>query len=100
MGGSRKFCGGGGGVMTTYFSHQRISQRVVRTSLKKQLDTLGPIASRRGSVPVFLRKSLATSDFPGGGGGAGPPVPHLWTRPCIREAAILSKKLIHEMIFR
>ena len=30
-----------------------------------------PIASREGSVPVFLRKSLATCDFPGGGGGGG-----------------------------
>ena len=26
---------------------------------------LGPIASRGGSVPVFLRKPIATLDFPG-----------------------------------
>ena len=36
-----------------------ISQRAVRTSPEKQMD-------RRGSVPVFLRKHIATCDFPGG----------------------------------
>ena len=35
------------------------------------MDPLGPIASRGGSVPVFLRKHIATCDFPGGGGGGG-----------------------------
>ena len=31
-----------------FFSHQRVSQRVVRTSLKKQLDQMDPIASQGG----------------------------------------------------
>ena len=39
-----------------------ISQRAVRVSLEKQLDA-------RGSVPVFLRPTLITCDFPEGGGG-------------------------------
>ena len=43
-------------VMKTFFSHQCVSQRAVATSLKKQLDLRGPIASLEGSVPVFLRK--------------------------------------------
>ena len=66
MGGSRKFRqggGGGGGVLTTFFSHQCILQVAVQTSLGKQLDPRGPIASRGGSVPVFLRKPIATCDF-------------------------------------
>ena len=60
----------GEGVMTTYFSHQCIPQRVVRTSLEKQKN--GSNCFSKGSVPVFIRKSLATSDFPGGGGGLDP----------------------------
>ena len=28
-------------------------------------------SSRRGSVPEFLRKPIATCDFPAGGGGGG-----------------------------
>ena len=48
--------------------HKRISQRVIRTSLEKQLDRMSPIASRGGSVPVFLEEQLAACDFPGGGG--------------------------------
>ena len=40
MSGSRIFRRGvgGGGVLTTCFSHQRISRRPLRTSLEKQLD--------------------------------------------------------------
>ena len=45
--GSRKFRQVGGGP-ENYLSHQRISQRVVRTSLEKQLDPRGPIASLEG----------------------------------------------------
>ena len=41
-------------------SLQDISKRAERTFLKKQLDTRGPIASRGGSVPVFLRKPKTT----------------------------------------
>ena len=66
-----------GGILTFYyyyfFSHQHISQRAVQTSLEKQLD-LSPIASGGGSVPVFLRKSIATCDFPGGWGGGPDPL--------------------------
>ena len=40
----------------------------VRTSLLKQLDPPGPIASRGRSVPVFLRKHIITCDFPVGRG--------------------------------
>ena len=50
------------GVLTTMFSHQRVSHRTVRgpsstntgtDPLEKQMDPLGPIAFRGGSVPVF-----------------------------------------------
>ena len=37
------------GVLATFFkSHQRISQRAVRTSIEKRLDFKRPIASRGG----------------------------------------------------
>ena len=42
-----------------FFCHQRISQRVVRSSLEKQL------ASRVGFVPEILRILLATCEIPG-----------------------------------
>ena len=45
------------------FSIQRISQRVVQTSLENQLDPRCPIASRGGFVPVVLKKHLSTCDF-------------------------------------
>ena len=60
-----------------YFSHQRISQRVVRTSLESQLSPRGSIVSRGGSVPVSLWKHRATCKFPVW--GSGPPVPHSWS---------------------
>ena len=46
------------------FSHHRISQRALWTALEMQLDP-----SRGGSVhaPVYVRKHIATCDFPGGG---------------------------------
>ena len=34
---------------------------------EKQLDPMGPLSSRSGSVPEILRKHIATCDFPGGG---------------------------------
>ena len=37
----------------------------LRTSLKKQLHPMGPIASRGRSVPEFLRTPIATCDFLG-----------------------------------
>ena len=67
MDGSRIFRRGGG-VLTKFFCQRCIAQRDVRTSLEKQLDQMGPIVSRGGggSVPVFLKKHIATWDFPGG----------------------------------
>ena len=50
------------------YSHQCISQRAVWTSLEKQLNPMGPIASRGVSVPELLRKPIASCDFPGVGG--------------------------------
>ena len=48
---------GAGGVLTSFvfcvFCLQRISQRVVRTSLEEQLDPLGPIASPGGPYQYF-----------------------------------------------
>ena len=42
-------------------------QRAVQISLEKQLDPLGPIASRGGggggSVPVFIEKPITVCDF-------------------------------------
>ena len=52
------------------FSHQRISQRAVQTSLEKQLDPLdpmGPIASPGVSVSTLSNATIATCHFPGGG---------------------------------
>ena len=77
---SGKFCQGVGGGGPTFFSHQRISQRTAWTSLEKQLDPMGPMASRWGSVPEFLRKPIATYDFPGWGSG---PLSPFWIRPCM-----------------
>ena len=69
---------GGGAVLATCFSHQRISQRAIRIffeiSRRVQMHLeKGPIASREGSncisrwpVPVFLRTPITTSDFPEG----------------------------------
>ena len=71
--------GGGGGGAENIFSYQRISQRVVWISLEKQLDPRDPIASRWGSVPVFVEKHIATCDFPGVS-GALPHPPPPWTR--------------------
>ena len=64
------------GVLIRPFIHQRISQRPVWSSLKKELDQRGQIAYRGGSVPDFLKKIIhvATCNFPGGG-GSRPPVP-------------------------
>ena len=51
------------GSWKLFLSHRRISQSSVRTSLEKQLGAI--IDSRRGFVPIFLRKHIATCDFPG-----------------------------------
>ena len=69
MCGSRKFSQGG--VLITFFSHQHISQRAVLTSLKKQLDPKGPIASRGGVRTSISEETYFNLDFPG---GSGPPV--------------------------
>ena len=55
------------------FSHQHTSQRAVRTSIKMQLEPLGPIAPQGESVPVLLRKHISTCNFPVlEGGGLNP----------------------------
>ena len=66
-------CVGGGGLDNGFFCQECISQRAVWTSLEKQLDLRGPIAFRGVSVPEFIRKPIATCDFPGVGRS---PVPH------------------------
>ena len=60
---------GGGGVLKTLFCQQRISQRVVRTSLKKQLDLRGVLTS------FFYSQFLIFQGL-----GLVPPVP-LWINP-------------------
>ena len=60
-------CVGGGVLKTffnTFFSNQSVSQRTIQTSLEKQLDPKGQIASQGWLEPVFLRKHIATCDFP------------------------------------
>ena len=61
---SRKLCQGC--AENGYCSHQRIAQRAVQTYLEKQLDPMGPIDYRVGSVPEFLWKLIYTCDFSGG----------------------------------
>ena len=69
------------------FRYQRISQRAVRISLEKQLDPRGPIASRGGSVPVFLRDHITTCDFPG---GVRTPCPLPLSPPMTRYLSLVS----------
>ena len=54
---------GGGGPEKLFFQSSTYLQRVIWTSLKMQLNPAGSIASQVGSVPVFLRKPIATFDF-------------------------------------
>ena len=56
MGRSRKFRQVEG-LKTFIFSNQYIFCGAVRTSVEKQLDPLGPIASRGRSVPASLKKT-------------------------------------------
>ena len=70
-----KSAGGVGSLQVFFNSSTHFTQRAVQTSLEKQLDPRGPIASRVGSAPVFPRKPKTTCDFPGG--GSGPSVPLL-----------------------
>ena len=69
-------CVGGGEGPGNVFSRQcrQRAIRTIRTYLEKQLDPKGPIASQGGPVPVFLRKHIATCNFPK---WSGPPVPPL-----------------------
>ena len=64
MRGSRQFCQVGP-IFFFFFSYQRNQQRAVKKPVEKQLDLMDPIASPRVSVPDFLRKPIATCDFPG-----------------------------------
>ena len=67
----------------SFVSHERILQSAGRTSLE---NPLGPIASR-GDLPVFLRKTIATCDFPGVV-GVRTPVSPLWARPWALESKL------------
>ena len=66
-----------------FFSHQRISQRVVRTSLEKQLDPRGPNASRGGPYQIYKATSVwplvifQVCECVVWWGGVGPPAPSL-----------------------
>ena len=60
----QKLPSGDPGNILFCLSHQHISQRALQTSLEQQLDPRGPIAALGGSVPDFLRKPIATCDFP------------------------------------
>ena len=59
----RKILSGDGGPYRffAFFSHQYISQRAIRTSLQR----LGSNCYSRGVRTIFLRKPIATGDFPG-----------------------------------
>ena len=74
----------GWGDLTSYFSHQRISERERERERERdrqtdrqtdrENETYEP-PSRRRSVPVFLRKPLATCDCSERGSGPMPPPP-------------------------
>ena len=72
----------GAGFLSTFllcfvmlFFSQLISQRAIRPSSEKQLDPLGPIASRGGSVSEVLRKHIAACEIPVGEGQEHLPPP-------------------------
>ena len=78
MRGSRKFCQGCPGnvfLSSTYFTQD------LRTSLEKQLDPRSNCFSR-GVLPVFLKKQIATCDFPVGG---PEPLSPLWIHRCMHR---------------
>ena len=50
-----------------FFNQKHITWMALQTSIEKQLDPRGPIASRGGSVSEFLREPIATRDVRGGG---------------------------------
>ena len=70
-------CVRGGGDPDTFLSHYFTEGHT--GSLKKQSDLSGPNASPGVSVPVFLRISIVTCDFPG---GARTPCLPLWIHQC------------------
>ena len=61
--------------------------RLVRTSLLKQLDPLGPIASQGRYVPVFIRKPIITCDFPVGR-GSRPVLPSGYAHEYLNQGVI------------
>ena len=69
MRGSRKFRWGGGGGLDNVIFVINVFHRGLCGPPSRSNWTRGPIASREGPVPVFLRKYIATSDFPRIGGG-------------------------------
>ena len=81
------------GVLTTFFS--LFSHQVVGTSLEKQLDPEGPIASQGGSLPVLLRKHIATCDIPGMGLDPLSPLD-----PCMIHSLKCSPHLLQESRYK
>ena len=62
----------------------------------------GPIASRGGSVQIFLRQHIATCDFPEDGGGGLYPMPPLLDPPMTKVNFInctFSHGLVHLIYF-
>ena len=58
-------------VPDKFLGNQHITHGAVWKSLEKEVNSM--VASRRGSIPVFLRKPRTTCDFPG---LSLAPVPH------------------------
>ena len=72
--------------------HQRISQRVIRTSLKKQLDQTGSIATR-GDVRTRIFKATYSHLWLSGGGGAQTSCIPICIRTCIVVTCFIFSKL-------
>ena len=93
MFGPRKFCQGRGS--DNILSHQRISQRVGRTSIEKQLDPKVKLLLE-GSIPVFL-ETYSHLPFSREGGRGSDSLSTFWIRPCAHVGSVASK-LILDMI--
>ena len=63
--GSKKFCHVGEDPDNVILITNVFHKGFLWTSLVKQLDPVGPIASRGMSIPEFLRKHITTCNFPG-----------------------------------
>ena len=91
--------GWGGGILKLVFSDQHISQRAARTSLEKQLDPRGPIASREGFVTVCLRQLVIIK-------GSGtpvrplvPPMPDTRIKYCLNLNKSENKSIMNKALY-